>query len=114
MSTNRALIPVTSNHAAIRPNGNGASSSSARAASSVPPLSDELVNEILKGRGLRGWLRVARVSRVLGLFTLYLFLDTYHIRSSFNRKIAERRNVEAEADGFYARIVAGARDLFHH
>src|SRR5688572_21264916 len=99
MSTNRALIPVTSsNHAAIRPNGNGASSSSAKAASSVPPLSDEMVNDILKGRGLRGWLRVARVSRVLGLFTLYIFLDTYHIRSSFNRKIAERRSVEAVAD----------------
>ncbi len=113
MSTNRALIPVTSsNHAAIRPNGNGASSNSAKTAPSVPPLSDEMVNDILKGRGLRGWLRVARVSRVLGLFTLYLFLDTYHIRSSFNRKIAERRNVEAEADGLYARIAAAARDMF--
>ncbi|MCA1607595.1 MAG: hypothetical protein LC775_19495, partial [Acidobacteria bacterium] len=80
MSTNRALIPVTSSsQAAIRPNGNGASSGSARTASPVPPLSDEMVNDILKGRGLRGWLRVARVSRVLGLFTLYIFLDTYHI-----------------------------------
>ena len=113
MSTNRALIPVTSSSdAAIRPNGNGASASSARPASSVPPLSDELVNEILEGRGLRGWLRVARVSRVLGLFTLYLFLDTYHIRSSFNRKIAERRIVEAEADGLYKRIAARARSMF--
>ena len=113
MSTNRALIPVTySSDAAIRPNGNGASASSARPASSVPPLSDALVDEILQGRGLRGWLRVARVSRVLGLFTLYLFLDTYHIRSSFNRKRAERRIVEAEADGLYARIAAGARSIF--
>ena len=112
MSTNRALIPVTSlSHSAIRPNGNGASSSSARTASPVPPLSDDLVNDILKGRGWRGWLRVARVSRVLGLFTLYLFLDTYHIRSNFNRKIAERRSGEAEADGLYARIAAGARDM---
>ena len=113
MSTNRALIPVTSSiDAAIRPHGNSASSSSARPASSVPPLSDELVNQILEGRGLRGWLRVACVSRVLGLFTLYLFLDTYHIRSGFNRKIAERRSVEAEAHGFYARIAAGARSMF--
>ena len=113
MSTNRALIPVTySSDAAIRPNGNGASASSARPASSVPQLGDALVDEILQGRGLRGWLRVARVSRVLGLFTLYLFLDTYHIRSSFNRKRAERRIVEAEADGLYARIAAGARSIF--
>ena len=111
MSTNQALVPVTSsNHAAIRPNGNGASSSSAKPAS-APPLSDELVNQILKGRGLRGWLRVARVSRVLGLFTLYLFLDTYHIRSSFNRKISERRSAEAETDGLYPRLAAGARDM---
>ena len=113
MSTNQALVPVTSsNHAAIPPNGNGASSSSAKLGSSVAPLSDELVNQILKGRGLRGWLRVARVSRVLGLFTLYIFLDTYHIRSSFNQKIAERRNAEAEAEGLYTRIAAGARDVF--
>ena len=109
MSTNRALIPITisSTDAVIRPNGNGASSSKAKPASSVPPLDDELVNEILKGRGVRGWLRVARVSRVLGLFTLYLFLDTYHIRSSFNRKIAERRIVEA--GGLFSRFATAAR-----
>jgi predicted unusual protein kinase regulating ubiquinone biosynthesis (AarF/ABC1/UbiB family) len=76
-------------------------------------LSDELVDQILKGRGLRGWLRVARVSRVLGLFTLYLFLDTYHIRSSFNRKMAERRTVEADAEGLYARFTTSARSAFH-
>lgn len=114
MSTNRALVPITSssNDAAIRPNGNGASSRSARPETSVRPLSDELVNEILKGRGLRGWLRVGRVSRVLGLFTLYLFLDTYHIRSSFNRKMAERREVDDEAHGLYSRFIAVVRDTF--
>jgi len=93
----------------MSPNGNGASASS-KTTSSVPPLSDELVNHILKGRGLRGWLRVARVTRVLGLLTLYLFLDTYHIRSSFNRRMAERRG--AEADGLYARFLTAARGVF--
>jgi predicted unusual protein kinase regulating ubiquinone biosynthesis (AarF/ABC1/UbiB family) len=60
----------------------------------VEPLSDEMVAEILKGRGLRGWLRLARVARVLGLFTLYLFLDTYDIRADFNRRMAERLHEE--------------------
>ena len=115
MSTNKALVPVTTswNGAAVRPNGNGGSASSAKATASVPSLNDELVNQILKGRGLRGWLRVARVSRVLGVFTLYLFLDTYHIRSSFNQKMAGRRNVDAEADGLYAHFTAAARLTFH-
>ncbi len=115
MSTSRALVPISSSshHPAIPRNGNGASSGSSKAASQVPPLSDELVDQILKGRGLRGWLRVARVSRVLGLFTLYLFLDTYHIRSSFNRKMAERRTVEADAEGLYARFTTSARSAFH-
>ena len=115
MSTNRALVPVkySSNVAAVQPNGNGASSASVKPASTIPPLTDELVQSILNGHGLRGWLRVARVSRVLGLFTLYLFLDTYHIRSGFNRKMAERRGVEAEAQGLYARFRLAARTALH-
>src|SRR6185312_11450105 len=48
-----------------------------------PPLTDELVAQILHGRGLRGWLRLARVARVLGLFSLYLFLDTYDVRAGW-------------------------------
>ena len=115
MSTSRALIPIntSSHHAAVPRNGNGASSGSSKPASQVPPLTDELVDKILKGRGLRGWWRVARVSRVLGLFTLYLFLDTYHIRSSFNRRMAERRSVETEAEGLYARFTTTARYALH-
>jgi len=111
MSTNQALIPVTTsmNGTGVPQNGNGASSSSSKAASPVTPLSDELVDAILKGRGVRGWLRVGRVSRVLGLFTLYLFLDTYHIRASFNRRMAERRNAEYQNQGLNSRFVMGAR-----
>jgi predicted unusual protein kinase regulating ubiquinone biosynthesis (AarF/ABC1/UbiB family) len=111
MSTNQALIPITTSLAGgVRPqNGNGASANANKASSQVPPLSEELVNAILKGRGLRGWLRVARVTRVLGLFTIYLFLDTYHIRSSFNRRMAERRNEEAEDKGWYAQLKAAFR-----
>ena len=113
MSTNQALIPLTSNNGTGVPqNGNGASSTSGKATSTIPPLSDELVNDILKGRGVRGWLRVGRVARVLGLFTLYLFLDTYHIRSGFNRRMAERRKAEFQDEGLYARLVTGSRGAF--
>ncbi|MDQ2921968.1 MAG: AarF/ABC1/UbiB kinase family protein [Acidobacteriota bacterium] len=100
MSLTQALIPASASSAK---NGNGhaigglrgkASSSSVRNSSATTPLSHELVAEILKGRGLRGWLRLARVARVLGLFTLYLFLDTYDIRANFNRRMAARLSEE--------------------
>ncbi|MCA1573339.1 MAG: AarF/ABC1/UbiB kinase family protein, partial [Acidobacteria bacterium] len=55
--------------------------------------------------GLRGWLRVANVSRVLGLLTLYLFLDSYDIRSKFNRRTAERRREAARAGGRQAQFL---------
>ena len=41
---------------------------------------------------------MANVSRVLGLLTLYLFLDSYDIRAKFNRRTAERLR-EAVRDG---------------
>jgi predicted unusual protein kinase regulating ubiquinone biosynthesis (AarF/ABC1/UbiB family) len=56
----------------------------------VQPLTDEMVDKILAGRGLRGWLRLARVAFVLALFSLYLFLDTYDVRADFNRRAVER------------------------
>jgi len=55
-----------------------------------PPLTEELVDQLLDGRGVRGWLRAARVSMVLGLLSLYLFLDTYDIRSDFNRRTIQK------------------------
>ncbi|MFN2498589.1 MAG: ABC1 kinase family protein [Pyrinomonadaceae bacterium] len=54
-------------------------------------LTEELVDEILAGRGLRGWLRALRVAKVLGLFTLFLFLDTYDIRAEFNQRMEARK-----------------------
>jgi predicted unusual protein kinase regulating ubiquinone biosynthesis (AarF/ABC1/UbiB family) len=87
---------------------------SAGAANSPPgprPLTDELVAEILKGRGLRGWLRLARVARVLGLFTLYLFLDTYDVRADFNRRMVERWREDAKSKGLVAQAKAQMRSL---
>jgi predicted unusual protein kinase regulating ubiquinone biosynthesis (AarF/ABC1/UbiB family) len=76
-----------------------------------PPLTDELVAQTLHGRGLRGWLRLARVARVLGLFTLYLYLDTYDVRADFNRRMAERRRDDAKSKGWLARASAGWRNF---
>ena len=116
MNKDHALVPVAvvtsvgnGKVAAVgKPAGNhggGTSSSSSIKTSPAPePLSDEIVAEILKGRGLRGWLRLAQVARVLGLFSLYLFLDTYDIRATFNRRMAERLHDDAKATNLIARL----------
>ncbi|MGH9931678.1 MAG: ABC1 kinase family protein [Pyrinomonadaceae bacterium] len=117
MSTTQALVPVsassTKNGDAISNLGGKAPSSAVKHSLASPPLTDELVAETLKGRGLRGWLRLARVARVLGLFTLYLFLDTYDIRADFNRRIGERLHEDAKQDNLIVRIKAHARYLLH-
>lgn len=77
----------------------------------VAPLSDELVNAILKGRGLRGWLRAANIGRVLGLLSLYLFLDTYDVRANFTRRSADRKREEAKVRGQRAQFQEWTREL---
>jgi predicted unusual protein kinase regulating ubiquinone biosynthesis (AarF/ABC1/UbiB family) len=75
----------------------------------VQPLTEEMVNELLSGRGLRGWLRAAGVARVLGLFSLYLFLDTYDVRADFNRRAVERLRDVARERGRRAQLKAWIR-----
>jgi predicted unusual protein kinase regulating ubiquinone biosynthesis (AarF/ABC1/UbiB family) len=72
----------------------------------VQPLTEELVDQLLSGRGLRGWLRAARVARVLGLFSLYLFLDTYDVRADFNRRAVTRLRELARQRGRRAQLKA--------
>src|SRR6476620_4242837 len=103
MQNEQALVPVTS--LAKRSNGNS-TEREATSSANAAPLTDELIAGILAGRGLRGWLRAARVARVLGLFTLYLFLDTYHIRADFNRRMAERLRAEAKEKILWIRLQA--------
>jgi predicted unusual protein kinase regulating ubiquinone biosynthesis (AarF/ABC1/UbiB family) len=114
MNKDQALVPA----AAVTSAGNGKgavvgkpvsnnSGSTSSAVKSIPasvPLTDEMVAEILRGRGLRGWWRLAQVARVLGLFTLYLFLDTYDIRATFNRRMAGRLRDETKATSLLARL----------
>jgi len=74
-------------------------------------LSDELVERILKGHGLRSWLRAARVTQVLGLLSLYLFLDSYDIRANFNRRLAITRRDTARGSGRLAVLRERTRNI---
>jgi predicted unusual protein kinase regulating ubiquinone biosynthesis (AarF/ABC1/UbiB family) len=125
MNQGQALIPngyreQTSGAAALlsqrlaRSNGSATKALSGQnevKATLLPPLTDELVKSILKGSGVRGWLRVLRVAGVLNLFSLYLFLDSYDARASFNQRHAERRREEARTGNSAVRFKAWAQDL---
>ena len=105
MTTNQALVKRDQS------NGNGLAVSAQpvpKPATQVPPLTEEMVDEILAGRDLRGWLRASRVARVLGLFSLYLFLDTYDIRADFNNRAVARKRDLAREQGRKARLKAWA------
>jgi len=102
MTPNLALVKKTET------NGNGLADSVPQPQPKQPvePLTEEKVNELLAGRGLRGWLRAARVARVLGLFSLYLFLDTYDVRADFNRRGVVRLRDLARQKGRSAQFKA--------
>src|ERR1044071_9053588 len=103
MASNQALVKRTPT------NGNGLAVSTAplpKQTAQVRPLTEELVDEILKGRDFRGWLRAAKVARILGLFSLYLFLDTYDVRADFNRRAVTRMRDLARDKGRRARLKA--------
>jgi predicted unusual protein kinase regulating ubiquinone biosynthesis (AarF/ABC1/UbiB family) len=104
MTNNQALIKRTET------NGNGLMQSTPppvqKPAAQVEPLTEEMVDRLLAGRGFRGWLRAARVARVLGLFSLYLFLDTYDVRADFNKRAVTRFREMARERGRRARLKA--------
>ena len=105
MTSNQALIKRTNtNGHALAPKP--AVPETPKPAAAVPPLTEELVDQLLAGRGFRGWLRAARVARVLGLFSLYLFLDTYDVRADFNKRAVTRMRNLARERGRRARFNA--------
>lgn len=61
--------------------------------------------------GLRDWLRALSIGRVLGMLSLYLFLNDYDIRASFNRRIRERLRAEARERGRIALFQEWSRDV---
>ena len=116
MKTEEALVPISATRArqsvsGVEKNAVASRAQTPKVNATPAPLDDELVNEILKGRGLSGWLRLAKVGRVLGLLTLYLFLDTYDIRFKFNRRTAERLREAARARGGQARFLQFCQDI---
>jgi predicted unusual protein kinase regulating ubiquinone biosynthesis (AarF/ABC1/UbiB family) len=72
-----------------------------------PQAADATIEEF----GLRGWLRAFNVGRVLGIFSLYLFLDGYDVRAAFNRRMAARRREAARVRGRIALFQEWSRDL---
>jgi predicted unusual protein kinase regulating ubiquinone biosynthesis (AarF/ABC1/UbiB family) len=79
----------------------------------IPPLTEELVNELLAGKGLRGWVRGIQIVRVLGLLSLYLFLDGYDIRSDFNRKAFIRSQDLTRDKGYWELLKLRVRGGFY-
>ncbi len=64
-----------------------------------------------EARGLRGWLRMFEIVRVLGTMALYLFLNDYDVRAKFTRRMAERKREEARARGSVALFQEWSRDV---
>ena len=98
MAINQQLI--------LRPKPNAEVQPQQKSEVQANPLSEAMVEELLAGRGFRGWLRAARVARVLGLFSLYLFLDTYDARADFNKRAVARIREMARERGRRARFNA--------
>jgi predicted unusual protein kinase regulating ubiquinone biosynthesis (AarF/ABC1/UbiB family) len=96
----------------VTPSNGAAGKAATKAAVETLPTLDELLATAgLQGRGWRGWLRVAQVGRVLGLLTLYLFLDSYDVRAKFNQRAVERLREAARGKGRAAEVKAWLREL---
>src|SRR3989440_2874320 len=98
--------------------GNGHAHAAARALPpsqhALPPSQVEVADvETFKveARGLAALWRTLQIARVLAALSLYLFLNDYDIRASFNRRIAERKLEEARGRGRSDYRKAWARDL---
>jgi predicted unusual protein kinase regulating ubiquinone biosynthesis (AarF/ABC1/UbiB family) len=68
-------------------------------------------NELISAHGWRGWQRLFKVARVLGLLSLYLFLDSYDIRATFNERFARRKREEAKKRGRISQFQEWTRNV---
>ncbi|MGC2237221.1 MAG: AarF/ABC1/UbiB kinase family protein [Pyrinomonadaceae bacterium] len=99
----------------VSENGNG---NHTLAQAKNPPVSKQLLGEQLVAEeksllaqeetieksyhGLKGWMRLARVSQVIGMLALYLYLDQYELHYKQHRKVAEHRMEQARRLNFLA------------
>ena len=112
----QSLVPVSTTDAQVvagvsHSNGAGPKAAAKPTVEPLPTLDDLLATAGVQGGGWRGWLRVAQVGRVLGLLTLYLFLDSYDVRAKFNQRTAVRLREAARDKGPAARILVWLRKL---
>ena len=112
----QSLVPVPKTDAqviaSIAPSNGGSGKAAAKpAVETLPTLDELLANADLQGWGGRGWLRVAQVGRVLGLLTLYLFLDSYDVRAKFNQRAVDRSWEAARGKGRVALAKAWLREV---
>jgi predicted unusual protein kinase regulating ubiquinone biosynthesis (AarF/ABC1/UbiB family) len=120
MNTTGSLVKAELKESQIPANGFGtvvsetliSNQSNGSGCSRTEVLSEQMVEEILRGRGLSGWIRAARVTKVLGLLSLYLFLDGYDIRASFNRRFHASLREAARAKGHVAAFKQWLWDVF--
>lgn len=132
-SQGRALVPTNGNHrtnghqangrgalsngdsARVSPDGNGKIAAQTTVAPSPfesRRLESQIAEADARARGWRGAWRTLQVARVIGLLTLYLYLDSYDVRAKFNRRMAERKLEAAGAEGSFALFKERVRDFF--
>ncbi|HEX8499485.1 MAG TPA: AarF/ABC1/UbiB kinase family protein [Pyrinomonadaceae bacterium] len=107
--------PREGNRLALVEPGAGPAGSGARA---LPPAAGAEAPAAeafeVEAKGWRGFRRTCEIVRVLGTMALYLFLNDYDIRATFNARAAARRLGEAKGRGRYEYFKAWARDLVLH
>jgi predicted unusual protein kinase regulating ubiquinone biosynthesis (AarF/ABC1/UbiB family) len=113
----RSLIPVPSTDPSVVTNrlvtnDVGRHSSTKPPIQVIPSFEELLATTEVEQKGWRGWLRMAQVGRVLGLLTLYLFLDSYDVRAKFNQRAVDRLRESARGKGLTGRAEAWLRILF--
>ena len=96
---------------AVSENGNGAGEKHALVPTKNLPIAKQVANEGLIAeekdlvkqeesveknyKGLRGWFRLAKVSHVISMLSLYLYLDQYDLHFKRHRQTAARRMEQA-------------------
>lgn len=71
----------------------------------------QAMKAVADGIGWRGWLRAARIARVLVLLNFYLFLENYEAHAKFGARQAARRLEFARAQGKRALLSEWSREI---
>lgn len=92
----QGLVVRESEVAPVAPNSNGH-----KALAPVEPTPETSEDELiaLRYHGFRGWWRLFKVSRVIGLLSLYLYLDRYDLHYGHKLRVADQRLQKAREFG---------------